>query len=392
MNKREFLRCLPAGLTLALAPSLAPSLALAAQGSAATPALIAAWRSSLRLAATGEILEASQPTDYVGILEPDWAAGHIRIRRAVAVPNRVHGLVADPDGGFVAVAYRPGKWLLRVNAEGEPVQRLEMSSEATGRTLDGHAILSPDGRWLITTETAPESGEGWISVRDRQTLRKEAQWRTHGIEPHEARFDASGMLIVANGGILRAAADKKRNLERMDSSLVRLNIASGELLGQWRVADQRLSLRHLAIASSTAANGKPLVGIAMQAEHDTPEKRTAAPILAVWDGERVTIPSAMPIGNGYCSDIVSGPDGGFYLNGERANRVMRWHPEKPGELTVIAELERAGALASWRTDGSDGVFIGSARGMARWHPSQSAGLLRWPIEMALDNHWTTILV
>jgi hypothetical protein len=96
----------------------------------------------------------------------------------------------------------------------------------------------------------------------------------------------------------------------------------------------------------------------------------------------------MPIGQGYCSDIAPAPDGGFYLNGERANRVFRWHPDKPGELAVIAELERAGALASWRPGDLEGVIIGAARGMARWHPVEKPAMLRWPVEMALDNHWT----
>lgn len=388
MDKRTFLGCLPAGI----AASLLPAFAFAAPTTKTDgPALIAAWRSALRLSPLGETLEASAPTDYVGILQPDWEAGQIHIRQAVAIPNRVHGLVALPGGGFIAVAYRPGKWLLRVNAAGEIAQRLEITTES-GRTLDGHAVLSADGQHLVTTETVPESGAGWISVRDPQTLKKQAEWPTHGIEPHEARFDASGRLLVANGGILRAPGDKKRNLDDMNSSLVRIDIASGERLGQWRVTDQRLSLRHLAVASSNAANGKPLIGVAIQAEHDEPARRAAAPILAVWDGERLEIPSRMPIGNGYCSDIAAGPDGGFYLNGERANRVMRWHPGKPGELAVIAELERAGALASWRPDGeqgTNGVCISSARGMARWHPTAPAKLLRWPIEMALDNHWTT---
>ncbi|MGB0129487.1 MAG: DUF1513 domain-containing protein, partial [Rhodocyclaceae bacterium] len=107
----------------------------------------------------------------------------------------------------------------------------------------------------------------------------------------------------------------------------------------------------------------------------------------VWDGERLEVPTHIPLGMGYCSDIVPGQDGGFYLNGERADRVFRWHPEAPGELQVIAELERAGALAGWRQDGENGVFIGAARGVARWHPAQPPKMLRWPMNMALDNHW-----
>ncbi|MGB0129961.1 MAG: DUF1513 domain-containing protein, partial [Rhodocyclaceae bacterium] len=316
MDRRSFL----GGLSACLATPLFPSLATAAPIAGSGAALIAAWRSPLRLSATGEEIEAGPTTDYVGILAPDWDAGRVRVRQAIAVPNRVHGLLADPGGGFFAVAYRPGKWLMRVAADGTVGARIDMAAEGE-RTLEGHGVLSPDGQFLITTETRPESGEGWISVRDRRSLKKQAEWRTHGIEPHDARFDAAGRLIVANGGILRAPGDKKRDLDAMDSSLVRLDIASGELLGRWRLRDPRLSLRHLAV-SAGSGGGKPLAGVALQAEHDDAAKRAAAPILAVWDGERLEVPTHIPLGMGYCSDIVPGQDGGFYLNGERADRVF----------------------------------------------------------------------
>lgn len=41
--------------------------------------------------------------------------------------------------------------------------------------------------------------------------------------PHQLLLDASGKLMVANGGILRAEGDKKRDLQLMDSSLVRMD-------------------------------------------------------------------------------------------------------------------------------------------------------------------------
>lgn len=201
--------------------------------------------------------------------------------------------------------------------------------------------------------------------RSLDALAKQAEWRTDGIEPHDARFDASGRLLVANGGILRAAGDKKRDLDDMNSSLVRLDIASREKLGQWRVPDRRLSLRHPAIAAD-------------------------APLLAVLDGERLEIATRSPIGKGYCGDIAPGPNGGFYLNGERAHRVLRWDPDQPAELQVIAELERGGALASWGPEGGNGVVIGGLRGIARWHPARSPEMLRWPIALALDNHWAAV--
>lgn len=384
MDKREFLGL----LATALAGAVFPSAAWALQQNS-PQRLIATWRSSLRLGSRGEAIEAAaQPTDYVGILEPDWEGGRVRVRQALAVPDRVHGLLDDGDAGFIAVAFRPGAWLMRVDADGRVAQRISMADEGR-RTLDGHALFDPTGEWLITTETDPHDDAGWISVRERGTLKKVAEWRSHGIEPHQACLDASGKLLVCNGGIRRAASDRKRDLERMESSLVRLDPASGELLGQWRLRDPRLSLRHLALGKDLAANGRPLVGIAIEAEHDEPAKRVAAPVLAIWDGNALSTPSHVPVGRGYSSDIVAGPGGGFYLNGEFAHNVMLWHPGKPAELTVVAELERARSLAPWPAAEGNGVLIGARNGIARWHPAVAPKFMRWPLDMSVDIHWTS---
>lgn len=383
MDKREFLRLLSAGLAAAILPAAAR-----AAGDARPQRLIATWRSTLRLGPHGEALEAAPaPVDYVGLLEPDWAAGRVLIRQALAVPDRAHGLLDDGDAGFIAIAFRPGPWLMRVDADGRVVQRVVMAEEG-GRTLDGHAVFDPSGQWLLTTETDPRDDSGWISVRDRHTLKKMAEWRTHGIEPHQACLDADGKLVIANGGIRRAANDRKRDIDRMESSLVRIDPANGELLGQWRLPDRRLSLRHLALGNDRAPNGKPLVGIAIEAEHDDPAKRVAAPVLAIWDGGELRTPTHVPAGRGYSSDIVAGPGGGFYLNGEFAHNVMLWHPGKPAELTVIAELARARSLAPWRADERDGVLIGARKGIARWHPTVASQFMRWPLDMSVDIHWT----
>lgn len=358
--------------------------------------LIAAFRSTSKLGAKGEVQGEGPASDYVGLLRPDWRSGRVQVVQAVAVETRVHGLLPHPAGGFYAIAYRPGRWLLRIAADGRIAQRIELATEPGGRTLDGHAALSPDRRWLLTTETAPAEGEGWVSVRDATTLARVAQWRTHGIEPHDVRFDGRGRLFVANGGILRAAGDRKRDLDRMDSSLVCLDFQRGELLGQWRLPDRRLSLRHLAFAD---VGGQQRVGIGIQAEHDEPEQRSDAPLLATLDpgATALTLPARAAMGKGYCGDIVAAPAGGFYLSCERANRVVRWDPRRPTDLQVIAEVERAGALAPWQPGnagiGSDdaaaaqGVFIAGTNGVARWHWMDTPAMMRWPVALAPDNHW-----
>ncbi|HET9644211.1 MAG TPA: DUF1513 domain-containing protein, partial [Burkholderiaceae bacterium] len=290
-----------------------------------------------------------------------------------------HGLLPEAGSGLLAVAMRPGAWLMRLDAEGRVVRRLQITDEAGTRRFDGHVAASVDGAWLYTTETDANSGRGWISVRERESLRKVDEWPTHGIDPHQLLLDAEGYLMVANGGIPRAADGRKRDLDRMDSSLVRLNARNGELLGQWRLDDPRSSLRHLAWSGS-------LLGIALQAEHDDPSKRAQAPVLAVWDGKALIVPSHAADGEGYAGDIAPAPGGGFVLSGQRAGNVLLWRPERPDALQRIAEITEPCALCT----GAEGVLMAGGRGVGRWHPTEPGMMLRWPVAMAVDNHWVVL--
>lgn len=390
MQKRDFLR---AGGAL-VASSLWPFAVLAGSASdapatAPTSTVLAAWhRDSSATQSAGE---------FVGLFELDWRAAQVRIKSTLAVPTRTHGLLVQPDGGFVAVAVRPGAWIVRCDAKGQAVQWLRMDSEPEGRTLDGHVCASADGQWLYTAETSAGSGQGWVSVRDSQTLRKVAQWRTFGVEPHQLLLDASGKLMVANGGILRAEGDKKRDLQLMDSSLVRMDPATGERLGQWRLKDPRLGIRHMAwshpvgASDGTSGAAKPLLGIALQNEHDDLIRRRASPVLAVWDGDAIQTPALGEGGGGYSGDIVASPDGGFVLSCLRTNTAFHWSPQAPDALTVIAQLQDAGALTHWPlARHAAGALLGSARGVARWHPALPPVFLKWPVGLALDNHWALV--
>ena len=168
MNKRDFLRTLGGGLSLALLPR---TLFAAAATPGALPEirLIAAWRSLHELGRNGSSrgAKAEGAIDYVGILAPDWQQGLARIETAVAVPDRVHGLLPDRDGGFLVCANRPGPWLMRCAADGEVLARQALEDENSGRTLNGHAVFDPAGEWLYTTESETGSTQGWIAVRRR---------------------------------------------------------------------------------------------------------------------------------------------------------------------------------------------------------------------------------
>jgi len=327
---------------------------------------------------------AGASADRVGIIEIDWQASRARVQAELAVPGRAHGLLAMPDGGFLAVANRPGRWLLRCDEAGRLLQRLEIDNEQPARTFNGHVESSADAAWLYTTETDPATGAGWLSMRDARTLVRVAQFESAGIDPHQVLRAPDGALMVANGGIVRDAQGRKIELDHMAPSLVRLDPRSGTLLGQWKLVDARLSLRHLAWAAGDA----PLLGVALQAEHDSTEVRRAAPVLAVWNGHRLKVATTDARGGGYAGDLAAGPGGGFVLSAQKAGAGLWWHPGAPERLTLVAELTEPCAMATW--SGGAGVLIGAARGLARWHARLAPRMLPWPMPLAQDNHWVML--
>lgn len=387
MNKRHFLQLGAIGASTLLLPRLAAAQ-VAPDGASQSLTLAAGWRGG-----------PDVPGDFVGLLQVDWQGAQVTVKAAVPVPTRAHGLLAEAGGGFLAVAVRPGQWLLRCDADGKVLQRRHMDSETGGRTLDGHACVSADGAWIYTAETHSGSGQGWVSVRERQSLRKVAQWRTHGAEPHHLLVHADGSLMVANGGLLRGEGDKKRDVHWMDSSLVRLDTGNGERLGQWRLKDARLGLRHMAWnePATRGAGASRLLGIALQNEHDDLTQRRNSPVLAIWDGDTLRTPSPLAAGGGYSGDIVAGPDGGFVLSCLRANLALQWRASVPEEMAAVAQLQEVGALAPWNAQrvgdlpgDSSGVLLAAARGLGRWHPSVAPVLLKWPAAMQIDNHWVRV--
>jgi hypothetical protein len=233
----------------------------------------------------------AKPADsghHVGVLEVDWPAGEVRLQAAQPVPSRAHALLAMPDGGFVAVAFRPGRWLIRCAADGAVMCQRSMDEDRPAhRSFNGHVICSADGQWLTTTETDPSSGMGWVSVRDSRTLARVAQFETGGHDPHDLLLAADGSLLVANGGIVR---DDPGTQDRRPSPWTRrwcsCTPASGHALGRWQLEDRRLSLRHMAWARGDASR---CWASAFRPSMKQPSKRAEAPVLALWDGKTLTL-------------------------------------------------------------------------------------------------------
>ena len=196
------------------------------------------------------------------------------------LPGRGHAISFRPGTAqCVVYARRPGRFAVVLDAaEGSALHRIDA---APGRHFYGHGSYSADGGYLLTTENDYEAGQGVIGVRDATDgYRQVGELPSHGVGPHEAALMPDGRtLAIANGGV-RTHPDYDRlelNLESMSPSLTYLDIASGRVEGEARLAQRlhQLSIRHVAV------NGAGLVAVAMQYEGDRSDR---VPLVGLHDG------------------------------------------------------------------------------------------------------------
>jgi hypothetical protein len=337
-----------------------------AAGSARPTRLLAAWQAS-----------NEQRIGVIGVNGARWS-----VQRELAVPTRAHGLMVEAGGSVLATARRPGDWLLRWLPASGHTQWHWIEDD---RRLNGHAATSPDRHTIWTTETDLANAEGRLAVRDANTLEKRDEWATHGMDPHEFLVlpqpvgdVPAGSLIVANGGIptLPETGRIKRALDRMDASLVALHPRDGTRLGQWRLSDPYLSIRHLAWDPVSRT-----VGIALQAEHRDAEAKRRAPVFAVWDGLRVQAARGQPDMQGYGGDICALPAGGFAVSCPRADALAlfganaHWSRSQPHRAAYALASDRS----HWWASGSEGVWCAPEGTQARSN-----------VQLQFDNHWVSI--
>jgi hypothetical protein len=340
-----------------------------AAGSIAPATLVAAWQA-----------DSQYQIGLISVAVDTWSVQHL-----VTVPTRPHALLVEPGGSVLAVARRPGDWLMRWHpGRGQK----EWHWIAGDRRFNGHAIASTNGTHIWTTETDLDNAQGRLGIRETHSLEQTGEWTTHGMDPHEllelperlGEFPA-GTLMVANGGIptLPETGRSKLNLGRMNASLVALNPKSGALLGLWRLADPFLSIRHLAWDASTRR-----LGIALQAEHPIAKDRWRSPVFAVWDGERLTPSPEPPDLRGYGGTVAAGPCGGFLVGCPRANAVAVFDAEARWSHNVALPEACAVAVGAgqWWAGGSTGVLhAGPGRHGASKLTVGGGQTPQW------DNHW-----
>jgi hypothetical protein len=309
-----------------------------------------------------------EPAHCVGV----WAlaAGRVDVLARREVPTRAHGIARGVAGELLAVARRPGLWLQRWADDG---RLLRQAWAEPGRRFNGHVLASDDGRWLWSTEQHDVDGAGVVALRDPRTLALLDEWPTGGTDPHQLLM-VGDTLYVANGGVpTRPETGRaKQSLTGMDSSLVAFDRRSGRRLGTWRLADPRLSLRHLAWHAPSG-----LLGIALQAEHDDPAERAAAPVLACFDGQRLWVPTPPRGTGGYAGDIAATEEG-FCLGATRAGALLSWSVQR-GWSAPLPLAEACAVLAG--PAGAWGFGAQEGRG-----PDPLAPAVTWPSNARPDNH------
>ena len=176
--------------------------------------------------------------------------------QSIELPGRGHDIALKPDGSeWVAFARRPGRFGVAIPLTSRPPAWF---ASEPGRHFFGHGVYSADGKLLYTTENDYERAAGMIGVRDATDgYRQIGEFPAHGMEPHDIALLGDGRtMVIANGGI-QTHPDRgsdELNLADMRPSLVYVDVATGDLLEEHRLAPalHQLSIRHLAAAAAGA--------------------------------------------------------------------------------------------------------------------------------------------
>ncbi len=172
--------------------------------------------------------------------------------RSVELPARGHDITLKPDGSeWVTFARRPGRFGVAIPMDARPPVWFATKPD---RHFFGHGAFSADGRLLYSTENDYDGARGVIGVRDATDGYKQiGEFSAHGMEPHDIQLLADGRtMVIANGGIrTRPDSEGELNLPDMQPSLVYVDVETGDLLEEQRLASElhQLSIRHLAIAA-----------------------------------------------------------------------------------------------------------------------------------------------
>ncbi|SFF79418.1 DUF1513 domain-containing protein [Neptunomonas qingdaonensis] len=337
--------------------------------------------------ASQRFASASQGMDGQNYLNLFNGLGKQLIRHPL--PCRAHQIVSHPIQPWLfAVSRRPGTSIDILDYQsGKRVQRIMCTD---GYHLYGHAQISADGRYLLTTEKSEQHEQGRIVIRDI-TINFEIveEYSSAGIGPHELRLSPDQKtLVIANGGI-KTRGREKLNLESMQPSLVYLDLHTGQPLEQVRLPEEyhQSSIRHLDIA----ADGQIL--IAMQYQGNPGD---SVPLIAYHTRGESIQPLSMPSGihsrlNQYCGSACFDSSGNYAaVSAPRGNIITLWDMQSRQFSKAVKVKDACGLANTGRpgeflvSSGTGQLYMLNALTSARPSLLAAADNIRW------DNHLSFI--
>jgi hypothetical protein len=283
------------------------------------------------------------------------AEGAATLRYRQPLPARGHHVaVHEGLGCYIAVARRPGTWLVLGDLQSGTV--LQQLTVPAGRHLYGHGVFSGDGRFFYTTESAYEDRDSdsglvveWqlVDSKGQLQLQRGREFATQGVGPHELLLMPDGnTLAVANGGMRTHPATEREvlNLDSMLPSLAYLDRHSGELLEQQFLPQElhQNSIRHLDV------NAAGLVAVGLQFQGEA--WQSVPLVLTHRRGEALQLhaapPQLQPGMQQYVGSVRFSADGRhFVASCPRGNLLTFWDAES-GQLVHSQRARDACGVAA----------------------------------------------
>jgi len=338
------------------------------------------------------ISAASSDDDTHWVRGLRWAGEAMDGSFALRLPERGHHVAVHPEGRyFVAVARRPGTWLVLGDAQnGILLDTLQVPAD---RHLFGHGVFSADGRHFYTTESDFDDLSGdsglivsWSVEVDEAGLRLQrgAEFRSFGVGPHELLImPDQDVIAIANGGIRTHPAHDRDdlNIDTMQPSLAYIDRHSGALLEQhFLPADwHQASIRHFDV------NADGMVAFGMQFEG---EPWMEVPLVGTHRrGEELRLLTAPQPLQGqmkqYIGSLRFSADGKQFVAAcPRGNLLTFWDSADGSVLGNVRSRDGCGVCAV-----EDGFLFTSGVGRIGWYETANGAVHEFDLDPALHLQW-----
>lgn len=269
-----------------------------------------------------------------------------RLAFDLPVPQRVHdSLVLPQSRQAIFFARRPGTHFYVVDVERKAITHT--ISAPSQRHFYGHGCVSPDGRYLFTSENAFDRQQGCIAVYDvGDNFKRLDEFSSAGIGPHQIELlSDQKTLVIANGGILThpARGRKKLNIATMQPSLSYLDSQTGQVIDAFKPPHHQQSIRHIDVSEEDQ------VAIGIQFEGDPTQQ---LPLAYTHHGEDQLQPlQASDLDwqrhQQYIGSVCMNPQAShLLLSSPRGDIISRWDLRSRSVQSIHTQRDGAGLAFS----------------------------------------------